>query len=274
MRIVDAVTTVLKEYKSLTSKEAYAKIIEKGLYKFGAKNPENVVNSEIRCHCEGLNFPSASPVKYFKIVGKKGKYDLYSLADSKEPQNNLTTKCISEKSLYSEDSYLPEEKVDQTYLFYKEGFKIQIIDRILSCHPNFFEALVVNLLLEMGYGADDQSGKVLGKSHDGGIDGVIYEDKLGLSKIYIQAKRNEPGNTIGRPIIQSFVGAMQDVQKGVFITTSDFTKEAKKYAENQQQKSLKLINGDLLAELMIKYGIGLEKVKTYTVYKLNEDYFE
>ena len=74
--------------------------------------------------------------------------------------------------------------------------------------------------------------------------------------------------------MQSFVGAMQDVQKGVFITTSTFTKEAREYAENQQQKSLKLINGDLLADLMIKYGIGLEKVKTYVVYKLNEDYFE
>lgn len=152
--------------------------------------------------------------------------------------------------------------------------KTQIIDRILECHPSFFERLVLNLLLEMGYGFDDQSGEILGKSHDGGIDGVIYEDRLGLSKIYIQAKRNEAGNTIGRPVLQSFVGAMQDVQKGVFITTSTFTKEAREYAEKQQQKSLKLINGDLLADLMIKYGIGLEKVKTYVVYKLNEDFFE
>lgn len=148
------------------------------------------------------------------------------------------------------------------------------MDRILACHPSFFENLVVNLLLEMRYGVNNQSGKVLGKSHDGGIDGVIYEDRLGLSKIYIQAKRYEPGNTIGRQTLQSFVGAMQDVQKGVFITTSTFIKEAIEYAKNQQQKSLKLINGDLLADLIITYGIGLEKVKTYIVYKLNEDYFE
>ena len=274
MRIIDAVTFVLKEYGSLTSKEAYAKIIEKGLYKFGAKKPENVVNSEIRCHCEGLDFPSASPVKYFKIAGKKGKYDLYTLLHTNETKNDVVVKNEIEQSIYSEDGILPEEMVEQSYLFYKDGFKMRIIDRILDCHPSFFETLVVKLLLEMGYGTDDQSGKVLGKSHDGGIDGVIYEDKLGLSKIYIQAKRNEPGNTIGRPIIQSFVGAMQNVQKGVFITTSNFTKEAKEYAEKQQQKNLKLINGNLLAELMIKYGIGLEKVKTYTVYKLNEDYFE
>ena len=77
LRIIDAVVIVLKENGSLTSKEAYEKIIEKGLYNFGAKNPVNVVNSEIRCHCEGLDFPSASPVKYFKITGKKGKHDLY-----------------------------------------------------------------------------------------------------------------------------------------------------------------------------------------------------
>ena len=81
-------------------------------------------------------------------------------------------------------------------------------------------------------------------------------------------------NTIGRPLLQAFVGAMQDVQKGVFITTSTFTKGARNYAEKQQQKSLKLIDGDLLAELMIKYGIGLEKIQTYTVYKINEDFFE
>ena len=91
---------------------------------------------------------------------------------------------------------------------------------------------------------------------------MIYEDRLGLSKIYIQAKRNDVSNTVGRPLLQTFVGAMQDVQKGVFITTSSYTKEARKYADKQQQKSLKLIDGDLLAELMIKYGIGLEKVQT------------
>lgn len=270
MRIIDAVVIVLKENGSLTSKEAYEKIVERGLYNFGAKNPVHVVNSKIRCHCENLDFPSASPVKYFKITGKKGKHDLYAAIDSSEPNNENNSKKI----IYSEDNSLPEEKIDQTYFSYKNSLKNQIMDCILACHPSFFENLVVNLLLEMRYGVNNQSGKVLGKSHDGGIDGVIYEDRLGLSKIYIQAKRYEPGNTIGRQTLQSFVGAMQDVQKGVFITTSTFTKEAIEYAKNQQQKSLKLINGDLLADLIITYGIGLEKVKTYIVYKLNEDYFE
>ena len=103
---------------------------------------------------------------------------------------------------------------------------------------------------------------------------MIYEDRLGLSKIYIQAKRNDVSNTVGRPLLQTLVGAMQDVQKGVFITTSSYTKEARKYADKQQQKSLKIIDGDLLAELMIKYEKKLEKVQTYIVYKINEDFFE
>lgn len=272
MRIVDALIEVLKDNKSLTYKEAYQKIVERNLYQFGAKEPEAAVNAKLRCHCIGLDFPGASPVKYFKIAGKKGKRNLYSLVEeagiSESEDDNKTQETASD-----EDS-LPEEKIDLTYLFYKSRLKKEILDHIMDCHPSFFEKLVVNLLLQMGYGSDELSGNVIGKSHDGGIDGVIYEDKLGLSKIYIQAKRNDAGNTIGRPLLQAFVGAMQDVQKGVFITTSSFTKEARNYAEKQQQKSLKLIDGDLLAELIIKYGIGLEKIQTYTVYKINEDFFE
>lgn len=277
MRIVDALVEVLKENESLTYKEAYQKIIERDLYAFGAKDPESAVNAKLRCHCEGLDFPGASPVKYFKIVGQKGKRNLYALNKSNKTEKVKEKEDVKRKDggkLTSSEDQLPEEKIDLTYLFYKNNLKRQILEHILECHPSFFERLVVDLLLEMGYGADAISGEVLGKAHDGGIDGVIYEDKLGLSKIYIQAKRYYTGNNIARPTIQAFVGAMQDVQKGVFITTSAFTKEARTYAESQQQKSLKLIDGDLLAELMIKYGIGLEKVQTYTVFKINEDFFE
>ena len=275
MRIADALIEVLKDNESLTYKEAYKKIVERNLYQFGARDPEAAVNAKLRCHCVGLDFPGASPVKYFKIVGKDGTRNLYALATNEDVENSEPETPNAEvETVQTDDDSLPEEKIDLTYLFYKSRLKREILDHIIDCHPSFFEQLVVNLLLEMGYGSDELSGRVLGKSHDGGIDGVIYEDRLGLSKIYIQAKRNDTGNTIGRPLLQAFVGAMQDVQKGVFITTSSFTKEARNYAEKQQQKSLKLIDGDLLAELMIKYGIGLEKVQTYTVYKINEDYFE
>jgi restriction system protein len=271
MTIIGAITEVLNDNKPRTAKKIYEEIVLRNLYSFGAQKPESVVNGEIRCHCEGLDFPSASPLKHFVIAGQEGKYNLY-LNKRKDEVMEQDSDFIKQE--FNSEDILPEEKMDLAYLFYKNGIKQQLLDHILECHPSFFEQLVINLLLEMGYGSDELSGRVLGKSHDGGIDGVIYEDKLGLSKIYIQAKRNDSGNTIGRPLLQAFVGAMQDVQKGVFITTSTFTKEARNYAEKQQQKSLKLIDGDLLAELMIKYGIGLEKVQTYTVYKINEDFFE
>ena len=187
MRIVDAVMEILKEEEGLDFCEIYKRIVERNLYNFGAKKPDQVVNSEIRCHCYGIDFSSASPVKYFKVVGQSDGNNLYGiLEESYSEKSPMTLKKVKGTS---EEDLLPEEKIDLTYLFYKSSLKRQILDNIIDCHPSFFEQLVVNLLLEMGYGSDELSGKVLGKSHDGGIDGVIYEDKLGLSKIYIQAKK-------------------------------------------------------------------------------------
>ena len=138
----------------------------------------------------------------------------------------------------------------------------------------FFEKLIVDLLLKMGYGYDKNSGVVVGGPHDGGIDGTISEDKLGLDLIYLQAKRYKEGNTVGRHDLQAFVGAMQNVQKGVFITTSSFTKEARQYAEQQQQKNLKLIDGKMLSSLLIKYEVGISVENNIKIYRLDSAYFE
>ncbi len=271
MRIVDALREVLKDNTSLTYKEAYKEIVKRKLYDFGAKQPESAVNAKLRCHCEGLDFPGASPVKYFKIVGQKGSRNLYALIETE-------VKDVSERNQKAEqikDDLLPEEKIDETYILYKNSLKAQLLNRILSCHPSFFEKMVLDLLLEMGYGFDNKSGKVTGKSHDGGIDGVIYEDSLGLSKIYIQAKRYGANNKVDIDALKSFYASMQGVNKGVFITTSSFTKGAKDFVNKEQKdRNIIMIDGDHLVDLMIKYGIGLESVKTYVVYKLNEDYFE
>ena len=124
----------------------------------------------------------------------------------------------------------------------------------------------------MGYG-NGKDGVVVGKPNDGGIDGIIREDRLGLETIYLQAKRYTPGNNIGRREIQSFVGAMQNVNKGVFITTSAFSKEAQEYADNQQQKNLRLIDGDLLTQLMIKYRVGVESKISFDIFEIDNDYF-
>lgn len=117
------------------------------------------------------------------------------------------------------------------------------------------------------------SGIVVGGSHDGGVDGIINEDKLGLSLIYLQAKRYTSGNNVSRREIQSFVGAVQNIQKGVFITTSSFTREAMEYVE-QQQKSLRLIDGEMLARLMVKYEVGIVSQQSLKIYKVDNSYFE
>lgn len=173
---------------------------------------------------------------------------------------------------------LAEEKIERAYELHVKESEDNLIERILQCKPEFFERLVVELLMKMGYGYDRSSGSVVGKSHDGGVDGIINEDKLGLSKIYIQAKRYAIGNNVGSHDAQAFVGAMQKAQKGVFITTSDFTKEAKKYVREIQNGSnttpLRLINGHELAKLMIQYEVGLEPVHSYTVYRIEEKYFD
>lgn len=125
----------------------------------------------------------------------------------------------------------------------------------------------------MGYGYDESSGIVVGKSHDGGIDGIINEDKLGLDLIYVQAKRYDKKTKVSRPVLQAFVGAMEGIQKGVFLTTSSFTLEAEKYIKNLQHKYIKLIDGETLLSFMLKYEVGVEVVKTYNILKVDEDYF-
>ena len=142
-----------------------------------------------------------------------------------------------------------------------------------KCSPYFFERLVVELLLKMGYGGFRQeAGKITRKSADGGIDGIIKEDKLGLDTIYIQAKRWD--GTIGSPEIQKFAGALQGqrARKGVFITTSKFTKEALDFASMIENKII-LIDGDSLSNLMIDYDIGVSTMNTYLIKRIDSDYF-
>jgi restriction system protein len=132
---------------------------------------------------------------------------------------------------------------------------------------------VVHLLLRMGYGGSlKDAGEAIGRSGDGGIDGIIKEDKLGLDVIYIQAKRWE--NTVGRPDIQKFAGALQGnrAKKGVFITTSNFSKEAIDFAKGLDSKLI-LIDGERLAELMVEHDIGVSPVVSYTVKRIDSDYF-
>ena len=239
MTIIEAIKQVLAgKSKGMTSHAIYDEIIKENLYIFKAESPAAVVNGEIRRRCKGLDFPSAYPVKVFEIAGYDGKKPLFTLSSNIEATNSQTKKADT-------TDQLPEEIISSAFQEHLESIKAQVFDLILSNSPAFFEHLVIDLLLKMGYGYDNDSGIVTGQSHDGGIDGIINEDKLGLDKIYIQAKRYGIKQSVGRKELQAFVGAMESVNKGVFITTSYFTKEARSFIE-RQQKNIKLIDGKLL----------------------------
>lgn len=173
----------------------------------------------------------------------------------------------------SAQSETPEELIEGGARTIRKELAGEILQRVKGCSPSFFERLIVELLVKMGYGGTRQdAGRAIGRSGDEGIDGVIHEDRLGLDVIYLQAKRWE--GVVGRPEIQKFVGALQGqrAKKGVFITTSDFTKEAVEYVRNIDNKVV-LINGGLLANLMMDHNVGVSLAATYEIKKIDSDYF-
>jgi restriction system protein len=188
-----------------------------------------------------------------------------------EFQNTKT----GEKDTVREDEQLdPQESIEAGYQQIKEQLSSELLMRIKSASPQFFERLVVELLLKMGYGGSRRDfGEAIGKPGDRGIDGVIKEDKLGLDMVYIQAKRwdNAP---VGSKEIQAFVGALhgRKARKGVFITTTDFSKAAHEYVREIQDKVV-LINGEELANLLIEHGVGVSTIATYDIKKVDLDFF-
>lgn len=173
-----------------------------------------------------------------------------------------------------EDDRTPEETLEAAHLRLRADLAAELLSRVKGSSPRFFEHLVVELLLKMGYGGSrEEAGEAVGAAGDEGIDGVISEDRLGLDTIYLQAKRWE--GTVGRPEIHKFVGALQGkrARKGVFITTSSFSADAREYVKNIDPKVV-LIDGRQLAELMIDFNVGVDPVISYQVKKITSDYFD
>jgi restriction system protein len=169
----------------------------------------------------------------------------------------------------------PEELIASSHATLRKLVQAELLAKIADATPKFFERMVVNLLTAMGYGGSiADAGQALGKSHDGGIDGVIKEDKLGLDLIYIQAKKWKDA-TVGSSDVQSFVGALAGVKarRGVFITTSKFSREAIAYAASLENRVI-LIDGDRLTALMFEYGLGLTTLSTYAVKRVDNDFFD
>jgi restriction system protein len=171
------------------------------------------------------------------------------------------------------DTQTPEEEIEAAYQGVRQELVTELLQTIGSCSPAFFERLVIDLLVKMGYGGTRKdAGQAVGRSGDGGIDGIIKEDRLGLDIVYIQAKRWD--NPVGRPEIQKFAGALQGqrARKGIFITTSAFTQSAQDYVSRIDSKIV-LIDGNTLAQLMIDYNIGVAPVTSYELKRVDTDYF-
>ncbi len=170
----------------------------------------------------------------------------------------------------------PDDLIVQAYDELRDALAEEVLQQVMAMSDKFFERLVVKLLVAMGYGGSiEDAGKAVGKSGDGGIDGVIKEDKLGLGVIVIQAKRWKSANSVSRPEIQSFAGSMEGygANKGVFITTSTFSKPARDYV-NQIQRKIVLVDGGELAGLMIDHGVGVSTVRTFDLKRLDMDLFQ
>ena len=208
--------------------------------------------------------PSKIDVKYLKRFPELLKFIKPSKKGKKTKDKEIEL-LLEEKT--------PEDLLEIGYEKYQEKLLSDLLEKVKQCNSNFFERLVVELLVNMGYGGSfEDAGKAIGKSGDEGIDGIIKEDKLGLDAIYIQAKRWS--NPVSRPDIQKFAGALlgKKAKKGVFITTSMFSESAIEYARNIENKII-LIDGEQLTKYMVDNGVGVSEITSYKIKKIDLDYF-
>ncbi|WP_199721093.1 restriction endonuclease [Neisseria weixii] len=219
---------------------------------------------------------NAEKIKEPDLVGLPMWDDyLAALNERKNNQNNaLTPTGLINANIDNEDQENPENKILTIIRELEDETAIDLLSRLRKNSPEFFEKAVISLLLAMGYGGKENLYKHVGQSHDGGIDGVIKQDPLGIQNIYIQAKRYADTNSIGSKEIQSFVDALQGhgVERGVFITTSSFTHAAQEYTKKILGKVI-LIDGQELVTLMIRYKVGIQTRQTIEIIELDEDFF-
>ncbi|WP_226528161.1 restriction endonuclease [Metabacillus niabensis] len=214
-----------------------------------------------------LSNPSITKIDK-KILGKYQGFNEFINKNPDEKDNPKRDLVVGEQT--------PLEIIGHNYNILKNDLQDLLLGKILECSTTFFERLIVELLVAMGYGGSvKDAGKAVGKSGDEGIDGIIKEDVLGLDMIYLQAKRWKLDSTISRPEIQKFVGSLvgKKASKGIFITTTKFSKEARNYVDSIEKRVI-LIDGQELTDLMFKYNIGVSNEEVYITKKLDLDFFE
>ena len=235
--------------KTYLTKAGLIRSVERGVYQITPQG-ENILSSHIRVDDDYL-------MQYEEVRQFVNRHN-------EQPENQTKPKEST-----------PLENIDQSIKMISSRVSDELLDMIISKDPAFFEKLVLDLLDKMGYAYDKESIISTDYSGDEGIDGIINEDQFGFNSIYIQAKKWNR-SSVGRPEIQKFLGAVagQGGTKGLFITTSTFTREAIDYAKKQLQVKLILVDGKTLTDLMMKYNLGVSVVQTYEIKQLDLDYFD
>ena len=191
-------------------------------------------------------------------------------------QGSAEHRTVETQVKEKEQEQSPEEILEAAFSDINSNLASDLMEEVMRFSPSDFEKLVVKLLLKMGYGSGiDNAGFVTKASGDGGIDGIIKEDQLGFSSIYIQAKQWQPSANVDRPEVQKFAGALQGVKasKGLFITTAGFSAKAREYAENLHGSTIVLVDGNQLMKLMIKFNLGVSVEHIYEVKRIDSDFF-
>ena len=247
-------------------KEASDTLAEKFQLSDKQRNAENRHGDKVFYH--DVVYPQfGNLLKKRKLDQPRGPKTPYVLA--------ANTSLPTKSDLNPDIGAIPEKSIEKNYHKIREELTAELLQKIKDNTPIFFEELVIDLLVAMGYGGSREDAQAVGRSGDGGIDGIINEDRLGLDVIYVQAKRWE-GN-VGEPPVRDFVGALQGkrARKGIFITTSEFTNSARAYisAIDSRDSKVILIDGNQLAQLMIDHDVGVSIEKTYEIKRVDSDYF-
>ena len=239
----------------ITIKEATEKLAEK----FGLSDEQKAAKTKRGKRYLGF-FHYEVVVPEFKRLLKEGELQ--------QPEGSRKPYVLSDRIIPPPP---PGESIEDIYQQIRDKVAKDLLQQIKANSPAFFENLVIDLLVKMGYGGSREDAEAVGRSGDGGIDGIINQDRLGLDVVYVQAKRWE--NNVGSPQIASFAGALagKGANKGIFITTSDFTKDARAY--DAAGFKIILIDGKRLAQLMIDHNVGVSTVKTYEIKRVDSDYF-
>lgn len=209
--------------------------------------------------------PSRIDIQYLRRYPEFVEFQM-RISDKRNAQSSAQVETV--------ESLTPNDQLENAYRALRQALAQDLLERVKNSSPRFFEELVVDLLVAMGYGGSvEDAGKALGKSGDEGIDGLIKSDVLGLDQVYIQAKRWN--DMVGRPTVQAFAGSLDGVRakRGVLITTSRFSKDAQDYVERIDKKIV-LIDGERLVQLMIDYNVGVTEERRYVIKRVDNDYFE